>query len=79
MNKFRKWLFKFVFGCDLVEYMEIFADWSKGLERSRKILELCEKVNNDSRHTMDLATEVNERCKMLIKRCDEVNANENLG
>lgn len=76
MNKFRKWLFKFFFGCDLVEYMEIFADWRKGTERSLEILKLCEKVNDESRSTINLAKAVNERCKMLLEK---ENVNENLG
>lgn len=76
MNKFRKWFFKFFFGCELVEYMEILADWSKGIKRSQEILELCTKVNDESRSTINLAKAVNERCKMLLEK---EKANEDLG
>ncbi len=73
--RFRKWLFKLFFGCDLVEYIEILADWHRGLELSDKILKQCEKTNNEGRETLALAKAVNERCKMLLERCERMEAN----
>ena len=72
MNKFRKWFFQFVFGCELVEYLEILKDWGNTIRLAREICDLNHEINDRSNRILDLAQTVNNRCARLIERCEEL-------
>lgn len=71
MNKFHKWLFKFLTGHELIDY-------SKLLDTATKILDLAQSVINDNKEIMALTEEVHEESKSLLKKLQEVNGNETL-
>ena len=72
MNKFRKWLFKLVFGCDLVEYIDLLHELHKSTRAHMDCLEENIKVCEANGRIIKLAEEVNNRCKWLLERCEEL-------
>lgn len=55
MNKFRKWFFKFLTGYDLIDYAEI-------LKLAREICDLNKEINEESRQTLKITREANDKC-----------------
>ena len=69
MNKFRKWFFKFLTGYELVEYRDI-------LDTALRAHNLGQRILDDSKATLDLASRVNDRAETLLERYEEVIAND---
>ena len=69
MNKFRKWFFKFLTGYELVEYRDI-------LDTALRSHNLGQRILDDSKATLDLATRVNDRAETLLEKYEEVIAND---
>lgn len=78
MNKFRKWLFKFIFGYDMIEYMDILYQWGESLEATKRAHEMNDRLIKANGRTIKLADEIHGRCEKLLKMLEEVNANETL-
>ena len=72
MNKFRKWFFKFVFGCDLVEYLDLLGELHKTTHTYQKSLEESIEILESKGRLIELADNVNDRCKWLLERCEEL-------
>ena len=68
MNKFRNWCFRLLTGGHTI------IDYEELLKTSIQILKHAEKVNENSADILKLSKEVNEQCKMLIERCEELEA-----
>lgn len=77
MMKFRKWIFKFLTGHDLIEYQEVLDLCARCI----KTAEECQKNNhrliNETGEVLELAKKINVQCVKLLERCKEVKANEN--
>lgn len=71
MNKFRKWLFKFLTGYELIAYSEL-------LDTTIEILDLAKKISNHNNEIIDITKAVHERSEILFKKIQEVNGNETL-
>jgi ferredoxin len=78
MNKFRRWIFKFLTGYDLVEYQEMLDFCTRCLKCAEECQENGRELVKDSREAIRLALEVNAECEEMLERCKEVNANEAL-
>jgi len=72
MNKFRKWVFKFLTGYEFVDYKDM-------LRLACEINDLNKRIVNDQKDTLDLARDVNSRCEYLIEQIKEMKKNETLG
>lgn len=60
MNKFRAKLFKLLTGYDLIDYHEL-------LKLACEIQDLNQRINKDSRETIELVKEINNRCDRLTE------------
>ena len=79
MNKCRKWLFKLIFGHDLIEYMDVLNQWGESLEATKRAHEMNDRLIKANGRTIELADEIHGRCEVLLKMLEEMNANETLG
>lgn len=61
MNRFRKWLFKFLTGYELIDYGEL-------LKTATKILDLAGRINEEQKETMQIARATNERYKKILEQ-----------
>ena len=73
MTKFRKWLFQFLTGYDLVDYIEVFNWGYQCLKCAKECQERNEEILKHTRQVIDHAQKVNAECEMLLDRCKEVN------
>lgn len=69
MSKFRKWFFKFLTGYDLIEYKNL-------LDLACRVNELNDQIVKESKETISLAKEANERYLKLLEQHKEANENE---
>lgn len=79
MNKFRKWLFKFIFGHELIEYMDVLHQWGESIEAMKRAHEMNDRLIEANGRTIKLANEIHGRCTILLKKCEGMGINENLG
>ena len=72
MNKLRKWLFKFCFGCELVNYLDVLKEWGENIRAHRENLEQSIQIIESSERVNKLAIEIGDQCEQLLKRCKEL-------
>ena len=77
MNKFRKWIFKFLTGYDLIDYQEVLGLCSRCLKTAEECQENNHRLVKETGEVLELAQKVNAQCEELLKRCKELKANEN--
>ena len=76
MTKFRNRFFKFLTGCDLIEYQDIMNKWYETLQNAKDIQQTNERLLKHSDECIDLAKRQNEHCARVLRHLEEVNANE---
>lgn len=78
MNKFRKWLFKLVFGHDLIEYMDVLNQWGESIEATKRAHEMNDRLIKANGRTIELADKIHREYERLLEMCERMNANETL-
>ena len=90
MTKFRRWVFKFLTGFDLIEYQELLQLANRvnnnGTEvlqltnsirqENKEILEFNNKVLEHNKKVLDITNKTIEDCRSVLVLCQEMNANE---
>jgi hypothetical protein len=92
MKKFRNFLFKLLFGHDLLDYEEILKFAASVNKHSEEVLKLTTEIHNDNKEILDLngriidsnqrvldtSNATIEHCKSILALCKEVNENETM-
>ena len=90
MTKFRRWVFKFLTGFDLIEYQELLQLANRvnnnGTEvlqltnsirqENKEILEFNSKVLEHNKKVLDITKKTIEDCRSVLALCQEMNVNE---
>lgn len=79
MKRFRKWLFKFLTGFDLIEYEDILHKWHETLMDMRDIHSTNEKLLEHSNECIELTQRAIKHCEDAIAHCKVVLENKTMG
>ena len=73
MYSIRKWILKWLFGCDVLVYYELL---NKNIDITTKYLDYCElehKRNKEELELIELSKEINNMNGILLKTCEKNN------